>query len=72
MSDEHAKGFPAHTELPDHERRLAVARRVARWRLGDGAWADEIIRCYTNPASSKSLLQDIEEHMGRGGGINGA
>lgn len=30
---------------------LRAARRYARWRLGDGDWADRILNAYFNPES---------------------
>jgi hypothetical protein len=35
---------------------LAVARRYARWHLGDPAWANRIIRAYLNPEEAQALL----------------
>lgn len=43
---------------PDHETRLAAARRYAGWRIGSQAWADRIIAAYANPAGTHADLDN--------------
>lgn len=33
----------------DHDDRMAIARLVAQWCLGDKYWADEIVNAYMYP-----------------------
>jgi hypothetical protein len=40
---------------PD-EKGLAAARRLAGWELGDGYWADKLIRAYLNPEEAHRAL----------------
>lgn len=47
----------------DHEERMSAARRVAQWRLGDGAWADEIVEAYRDPDAAHEYMdrEDVPE-----------
>jgi hypothetical protein len=36
---------------------LIVARRVARWHIGDPSWADLIVNAYLNPDAAMAQLQ---------------
>lgn len=36
---------------------LIVARRYARWHIGDPSWADAIISAYLNPDTAQAQLQ---------------
>jgi hypothetical protein len=54
-------------ELPDHPRRLSAARRVAEWKFGEAAIADEIIRAYLDPDASDLAVEneiDLEVREG--------
>lgn len=43
-----------------NEEGLTVARRFARWHLGDPSWAGEILWAYANPeAASKKLDEEM-------------
>lgn len=49
-------------DLPDHEERMAAARRRAQWEIGDPSWAAVIVRAYLRPeADARSLAQDQAE-----------
>ena len=53
-----AAGGPV-AEERDRDGRI-VARRVARWYIGDPEWADTIIDAYLNPnTAQKQLEQEI-------------
>lgn len=43
---------------PDHDARLAQARRRAGWELGSKDWADIIIRAYMYPQQDRERLQE--------------
>lgn len=45
-------------------RGVAVARRWARWHLGDSAWALDILEAYFNPDETE---RDLDEEMGDDG-----
>lgn len=47
---------PALQLTEDHEERLAQARAVAEWELGDGSWADVIVTAYLNPEAAAAEL----------------
>lgn len=48
-------------EERDRDGRI-VARRVARWRIGDPDWADTIIDAYLNPnTAQKQLEQEMRD-----------
>ena len=41
---------------------LRVARRIARWHMGDASWADVIIAAYKNPSMhERELDAEISE-----------
>lgn len=46
-------------EVTDHEARLAAARRMAGWQLGDPSWADVLIEAYLEPDNANAEL-DME------------
>lgn len=41
---------------PDHEARMAQARRRAEWELGDESWAGVILAAYFNPSEDAHAL----------------
>lgn len=53
-ADRAAGGLVA--EQRDRDGRI-VARRVARWRIGDPDWADTIIDAYLNPDTAQRQLE---------------
>ena len=40
---------------------LFAARRYARWHLGDGNWANQIIDAYLNPDETHRQLDEDQE-----------
>lgn len=40
---------------------IAAARRYCRWNLGDGHWADAILRAYNNPAETNAMLNEEQK-----------
>jgi hypothetical protein len=46
---------------PDHEQRLAVARRIAAWELGSSAWADRLVGAYLWPVANQESLDRVKE-----------
>lgn len=42
--------------VPDHERRMAAARRRAQYELGDPSWAGVILAAYLNPTDDAAAL----------------
>lgn len=48
-------------QLPQHEQRLAAARRRAGWEIGDPSWANTIIAAYLDPdGDSERLTEEME------------
>lgn len=43
-------------DLPDHKRRMVVARRFAQWYIGDPSWAGAIISAYLDPEPTREHL----------------
>ena len=41
----------------DHDERMAVAMRVARWELGSGSWASRFIGAYLWPDEAAESLR---------------
>lgn len=41
---------------PDHDRRMAQARRRAQWELGDQSWAGVIVAAYFDPDADADAL----------------
>lgn len=41
---------------PTESERLAAARRLARWELGDPSWAEIILDAYRNPAETNARI----------------
>jgi hypothetical protein len=49
-------------DLPDFEERLRVARRRARWEIGDPSWADIILNAFINhEETDKQLDEEMSE-----------
>lgn len=44
--------------LSEHERRMAVTRKLATWRLGDPSWADLLVGAYEDPSATERLLDE--------------
>ena len=44
----------------DHDRRIAVMRRLAGWELGSAGWADRLLSAYEHPTETTEYL-DREE-----------
>lgn len=42
--------------LDNHDRRMATVRRVARWHLGETAWAHVLVGAYLDPDSADAEL----------------
>lgn len=40
----------------DEREGIRVARRIARWHIGDPYWADLIIAAYKNPSTHEAEL----------------
>lgn len=49
--------MPPSQKLPDHEERMAVAERVARFYLGDRGWAGFLVGAYLNPDAALESLE---------------
>ncbi len=45
---------------PDHDERVAAARRVAEWNLGDGDWGSVIVGVYFDPSTASVWLDEEE------------
>lgn len=54
----------------DDTARLAAARRLAGWLLGDPGWADRIIRAYADPDRARAYVdrEMADYHQVMGGG----
>lgn len=46
------------TTLTDHDDRMVVTRRVARFHIGDSAWAHVLVGAYLNPDSAQRALEE--------------
>ena len=44
--------------MSDDTEGVRVARRVARWHIGDPSWADLIIGAYKDPVAYEQRLED--------------
>ncbi|QGJ95231.1 hypothetical protein QDA11_gp11 [Microbacterium phage Jayden] len=55
---EHDEPKPAPLAPEDHDARMVVARNVARFYIGDSAWAHIIVGAYLNPERSQRVLDE--------------